>query len=226
MKEFQKYDVIDGEITPSFHKYSAAEQGTGNLITLRFTAVRAGIAFTTDKSPFHLSVVAQHYIDPEIYADTSPAFDLLFECTDHGLDLESRHNKMADIANLYKCDFYADLSGTNQDSVESYRHWKSKHGFEHGSLLEAPYAGNIRLGVEAIKSYVKSHSLDIPKHSPAFEQLSRITEADLAERDVMPRYYAVEALRHVMSSFKRNPGARRILTPRIPRNTSPLGWMI
>jgi hypothetical protein len=226
MEEYQKYDMLDCGITAIGHKFSAAEYGTGDHISIRFTAVRAGISWASDKSPFHMVVVGRQYIDENLYAITTPAYELLFECADHGLDLEARQNKMADTADLYKCDFYADLSGINEVPAESYRDFKSKHNFEHGSLLEAPYAGNLRLGVESIKSYVKSHSLDIPKDSPAFDQLSRITEADLAEPDVRQKFFAVESLRHVMAAYKRDPVTRRITFGPGPQyGSNEQGWM-
>ena len=212
MKEFQKYEMLDCGITTIGHKFSMFEQGVqGHIVDRLYTAVRAGIAFAADKSPFHVAVVGQQYIDSGLYADTIPGFELLYEATDHGLDLEARHNRLADVADLYKCNFYADLSGINDDAAESYRHFKSKCHYEFGNLLEAPYSQNFRIGIELIKSQVKSHYLDISKDSPAFGQLSRITEADLAEPDVRQKFFAVEALRHVMAAFKREPGGRKVL---------------
>jgi hypothetical protein len=224
MKEYQKYKVLSSGITATrLHKYTYGQ--SGGTADIRFAAVKGGIAFPTDKSPFHAVVVGQEYIDLSLYAITEPEFELLYEVTDHGLDLEARHNKLADIADLYKANFYADLSGINEAAAEGYRGFKSKHSYAFGSLLEAPYSGNIRLGVELLKSHVKNHTLDIPKHSPAFEQLSRITEADLGEPDVMQKFFCIESLRHVMCSYKRDPGGPSpILSPGRIRY-SEHGWM-
>jgi len=226
MDEYQKYEMLDCGITDIGHKFTAAEAGTGNLFFIRFVTVRAGLAFACDKAPFHVVVVGRHYIDTEIYADTTPSYEVLYEVTDHGLDLESRHSKLADIGALYKCNFYADLSGINEVAAEAYRNYKYHYKFDFGSLLEAPYAGNIRLGIEAIKSQISSNVLDIAKGSPAFEQLSRITEADLAEPDVTQKYYAVEALRHAVASFKRDSGSGSRITIKLPQyGQQQHGWM-
>jgi hypothetical protein len=224
MDEYQKYQMIDSGITATgLHKFSYST-GAG-IADVRYTAVRAGIAFPTDKSPFHLVIVGQEYFDPQIYVDTSPVYELLFELSDHGLDLEARHGKLADCADLYKCDFYANLAGINEVGAESYRDFKAKHSYGYGGLLEAPYSANIRLGVELLRSHVKDRSLDIPKDSPAFEQLSRITEADLAEPDVMGKFYAVESLRHCMASYKRDPKSSGVLKPfRTQHHIQ--GWML
>jgi hypothetical protein len=224
MKEYQKYEMLNCSINRNGHRFIATEQG--NLVPILFVAVRGGVAFACDRAPFHAVVVGRHYVDPEIYANTEPAYEVLFEVTDHGLDLERRHSKLADIGDLYKCNFYADLSGNNEVAAESYRDYKYRHKFDFGSLLEAPYAGNIRLGIEAIKSQISSNVLDIAKGSPAFEQLSRITKADLAELDVAQKYYAVEALRHAVASFKRDSGSGSRITIKLPQyGQQPHGWM-
>jgi hypothetical protein len=135
---------------------------------------------------------------------------------------------MADVADTYLCRFYADLSGIHEESAATYRRFKSDAGFEHGSLLEAPHVSNIRMGVETIKSLVKASCLDIAKGSTAFDQLSRITEADLAEPDVTQKYYAVEALRHAVASFKRDSGSGSgsRITIKLPQyGQQQHGWM-
>jgi hypothetical protein len=171
----------------------------------RFTAIRGGLAWPTNESPFYYSIVGQVYDDLRHIKPAFPYFQLLVERTVEGLDLEGKFNQLLDDGNLYFCEFYADLGTIHEDEIDSYSDFHRSHRSPYGNLTTAPYVDNFRLGVELLKGLIKSKRLDIPKETVAFEQLSRITESDLADPAIASRFYAIEALRHVMASFKRDP---------------------
>lgn len=227
MQEFKKFEIVSSGINAANqHKFTVAEPGTGNLSDIRYFSCRAGIAWATESSPFYLCCVGQNFIDPDIYAITDPSYELLYELIDDQLDLESRHNAMADAADIYLCRFYADLSGIHEESAAEYRRFKNQAGFDHGSLIEAPHVSNIRMGVETLKSLVKADLFDIDEGSTAFDQLSLITAGDLAEPDVMQRFFSIEGLRHCMASFRRDRGTPK-LQIRLPHyGYNQQGWML
>jgi hypothetical protein len=201
MLKFHKYEMLESGITAAGHKfvYQIGDQKE----SIRFSDVRGGWAWPTDTSPFYCIILGQQFFDEEPYDDKSPAFEVIFEATDTGLDLDRRFNQLADISVLYKCEWYADCSETHEPEVDSY----SDHAYKmrYGGLQEAPWSDNFRLGVELSKPLVRAHKLIIPKDTEIFAQLQRITQKDLAEKEVKSRYYCIEALRHVVCGFKRDP---------------------
>jgi hypothetical protein len=220
----EKYQILDSEITKYNIKYVATIEG--EKVELKFADVRAGLAWATDKSPLYWCILAQPWIDTEVYAAKVPSYELIKEYMYPGLSIDDKFNSMADDSILYRCDFFADLCPAYEDEAESYWDFRSDRGYQDGGLVAAPYANSFRIGVELIKSWVKSYKLDIMENSEAFDQLSKITESDLADPKVKENFFAIEALRHVASSFKRDPVVQQP-QPEIPRNYPPhsQGWM-
>jgi hypothetical protein len=201
MDNWHRYELLESDIDKVSHKF--VYQDGDQKDTMRFADVRGGWAWPTDTSPFYCIILGQQFFDEEPYDDKSPVFEVIFEATDTGLDLDRRFNQLADISALYKCDFYADCSESHEPEVDSY----SDHAYRmrFGDLQEAPWSDNFRLGVESCKSLVRTNKLTIPKDTEVFAQLQRITQNDLADKDIKRRYYCIEALRHVVCGFKRDP---------------------
>lgn len=229
MNKWYRYQIISSEMTKSFFKFTYDPGGGGAVADGSFAIIRGAIAHATDKSPCYWCLVGQEFVDPTLYVSTAdPRFELIGEVEDHGLDADARHQALLDDGALFMADFYCDLSPEYAPIEEAYRSFQDLHKSEFGGLYPAPWAEarHFRLGVESLKSLVRSHKLDIPKKTTAFEQLSRITESDLADPDCRSKYYAIEALRHVMASFKRNPHEQIYLEG--PRAAYPgsEGWML
>ena len=157
---------------------------------------------------------------------TKPNFQLIAEGIDTGLDFESRFRALADLSALYRCDYYADLSDIHEPEAAAYYDFQSKHSYRQGDLAPAPYEDNFRLGVELIKSWVRERRLDLPANTEVFDQLSRITHPDLAGPRVRGRFFAVEALRHVVSGYRRDPAIKPQLHYMGNYSHYSQGWML
>ena len=226
MKRFQRYEIIKTDLVKTGHLFTVDVPNLGRH-EMRYLAVRGGVAWATNESPCFWCVIGQVWVDPNIYAIEEPVFELLAECSDNGLDIDTRYGGLLDDATVYKCHYYADLSGDFETEFEAYRDFLSRGSYNHGALLSAPYADRFRLGIELIKSLIKARRLEIPKETVTFEQLSRITEYDLADPACRQRFYAIEGLRHVMASFKRDP-AIVMESPSFQGSLTNLdrGWML
>lgn len=218
-----KYEILESERLKAGVKYDALEGGT--RISLKLADVRGGLAWATNKSSFYYCIVAQEWIDKRYY-NADPNFYLLVEREIKGLDIDERFNLVVDDACLYLCDFFADRSPIHEAELNTFYDFWSKHNYRYGNLLPAPYVDNFRLGVEIIKSWVSARRLIIPENTLILDQLSRITENDLSDPDVMKRFFAVDGLRHVVASFKRDPASQS--RPDMNFNTGishPQAWM-
>ena len=170
----------------------------------RFAAIRGGIAWATDKSPFFTVILGQPVFD-QYAAIKEPSFTLLLERADESFDLDARYSQLADDASLFCCDFYTDFSDKFEADRESYFEYRSKFSQPFGELIPAPFQGRYRTGVELIKTLVGRDKLHLPKTSECYSQLSRMSKADLSGKKTSERFWAIEALRHVVASFKRDP---------------------
>jgi hypothetical protein len=203
MNKWSKYEILSSLIGNVGHVFTY--QNGDEKAEIRFTDVRGGLAWPTDESPFYCIILGQQWFDEEPHQDKSAAFSVIFEGIDKGLDLERRFNSLADIAALYKCYFLADLGPLHEPEADSWYDFRVHKGLSYGDLESAPWSDNFRLGVELTKTAVRTHKLTILKDTEIFDQLARISKSDLSEADVKARYYCIEALRHVVCSFKRDP---------------------
>jgi hypothetical protein len=205
VEKWHNFEMLDCELTQVGHKFDSIHANTRQDV--RFTDVRGGWAWPTDLNPFYCVIIGQDFFDEKLYVDKSPSFTVIFEATDTGLDLDKRFNELNDISALYKCEWYADCSESHEPESSSWYDFMSAKSMRHGDLQAAPWADNFRLGVEYCKTLVRTRKLTIAKDTQIFSQLQRITDKDLADRDVKSRYYAIEALRHVVCGFKRDPAS-------------------
>jgi hypothetical protein len=224
MKKWHKYEIVGSEIGKVGHKFTYDFGGKKEVI--RFVDVRGGWAWPTDQSPFYCVILGQIWFDEKLYYDKSAALDVLFEGTDNGLDLDRRFNELADISALYRCDWYADTGQIHEPAASSWWDFQSFKSMRYGDLDTAPWADNFRLGIELCKTFVRTHKLDVPKETEVFHQLQRITEKDLASASVKSQFYAIEALRHVVAGFKRDPADNPHIDAKGHLSGGREGWMI
>ena len=224
MDKYDRYQIIESRKTRDGIEYTV---GSGSEIeTLQFTDIRGAWAWPTDRSPFYWCLVAQEHTDTDSFDEMNTYFELVAEGIDYGLDLDTRFGALTDVSALYLCNFYADLSAVHEEEAAAYYDFQSKHSSKNGSLAPAPYADNFRLGVELTKSWVRERRLDIPKDTVVFDQLSRITNADLADRALKESFFAIETLRHVISSYKRDPVIHKQLQRPVNFSPHPGSWML
>jgi hypothetical protein len=203
MDKWHEFEILESKIGKIGHQFTV--QNGDQKDEIRFVDVRGGWSWPTDQNPYYCIIVGQDFFDARMYADKSPSFSVIAEITDKGLDLEKRFNDLADIAELYKCDFYANLGSLHEPEADSWYDYQAHKSLRHGDLAPGPWAENFRLGVELCKTSIRTRKLSISKDTEVFAQLQKITQKDLADKDVKSRYYCIEALRHVMASYKRDP---------------------
>jgi len=221
----EKYEILASRVTKRGVKVTVSMGAEKD--DLVFADIRAGLAWPTDRSPFYCCVLGQPWVDTRFYNPAHPNYELLAEFEHKSLDLDERLSRMADVAVLYKCDFFGDLSASFEEDAHAYHEFKVGKGFSYGDLRPAPFPERFRLGVELIKSWIKSHRLDPMKGSIVSDQLLKITEADLANPKVKELFFAVESLRHAVASFKRDPPVQPLIgTHRRNYPTSPHSWMV
>jgi len=223
MDKWHKYEILESDIGRVGHMFTF--QNGDQKDEVRFTDVRGAWAWPIDESPFYCIILGQQWFDEELYYDKSAAFSVIFEGIDKGLDLEKRFNQLADIAELYKCDFFADLGQLHETEADSWYDFSTHKGLSYGDLEPAPWADNFRLGVELCKTSVRTHKLTLAKDTEVFNQLQRITKKDLADNTVKARYYCIEALRHVLASFRRDPASNPDINVKEHVSSGQQGWM-
>jgi len=198
-----KYEVVNSEKLKFYIKLTVANGK--DLNELKFSDIRGGFSHgTADSKPFWV-IVGQPWLDPKLYVKAPAEYELLAEREYDGLDLDERHQLMLADGQLFCCDFNADLTADHQDENYAYFEFRRERRVRNGDLQPASYVDNFRLGVEALKSLFRQHRLIIPKDSICFDQLSRITTDDLATPDLKERFYAIEALRHAITSYRVQP---------------------
>jgi len=225
MTKWSKYEILSSLIGRVGHMFTY--QNASEKAEIRFTDVRGGLAWPTDSSPFYCVILGQKWFDQRLYYDKSATFEIIFEAVDRGLDLERRFGELADISSMYKCAFQADLGTLHEPESDSWYDFRAHKSLEYGDLEPAPWCDNFRMGIELCKTSVRTHKLTLTKDTEIFDQLARITETDLAEKDVKSKYFAAEALRHALASFKRDPAdLPDVDTSRRGRGGSgPQGWL-
>lgn len=192
----------------------------------KYTAIRAGL---DPESQYYL-ICGLEWFDDGIYAlePTHRAIDVLLEYRHEGLVLDDLFHKMVSDARLFFSDFWMDRDENhNEDFCKAYYHFQSKHTSPYGALLPAPWTENFKLGLGKIKSLVKENRLDVNKNTLIFDQLTKITQADLENAAVKSTFFCVEALRHVINSFDFSKPIQPQAKPyRAPSYRDPrLGWM-
>ena len=157
--------------------------------------------------------------------DKSPAFVLLHEWEDPGFDLSQRYNQLADDASLYCCDWLCDFSEKYQGDRESFYDHQSRYpSRQHGNLTPSPYADRFRLGLELLKTLINQNDLTLPKSSTLYEQLTRFAADDLKTKKVSQTWYAINAARFAIGSYRQEPIMLRESSRR-PYGKSQNQWM-
>jgi hypothetical protein len=108
--------------------------------------------------------------------------------------------------------------------AEIYRNYTFKEKISIGSLSQAPYVDNFRLGLSLIKDWMKVGLLDISEKSIVYDQLKKITLADLEEMPEI-KFYVINGLRFAIGAFEKYPVSHYVYP--IQRNyySGPASWM-
>ncbi len=173
-----------------------------------YAAIRGGISWPTAKAPAYFCVVGKEYVNPgrNYENEQNGAMTMLAEYETNALSLTGFYKKIIDCAEQMLCDsFYVELPEDRNecgflndfDDVESKRE-------SNTYLWEAHDVDNFLLGVSRIRSCIDQKQLIIPGESITAEQMNSFTREDL-QFDPKENFYAVNALRHVVGSYYREP---------------------
>lgn len=217
---------VKSEITESKRKKNnVIELTTVDGQNPQYISIRAGL----DPENSYYCIAAMEWIDEKFYSiePGHRAIDILLEYRHEGLVLDDFFYKMIEDASLYCCDFYLDREETKNEAFQkAYFHFQSNHRNPHGALLPAPWVDNFRLGLGKIKSLVKENRLNVSENTEVFNQLTRITQANLEDKDVRTKFFAASALRHVINSFDRDrPIQSQAYSHPGSFNRGPQSWM-
>jgi hypothetical protein len=221
---FLDFEVLSGEKLANYIKLNYT--GPGGRGDARFVETRGGLAWRTDNSPLYALVIGEPKID-QYLANREPEYELLLEKEFSGIGLDEKYDELGDTAALFLCEWYVNWSEKYDANKESFWDYQSRKHQQNYNIVPAPYADNFSVGTELAASLLKRNKLILPKTSIVYQQLTTITETDLASNKKHERFFAIEALRHALGSFIRYPPHRGkeqvgMKTP----DGHPQGWML
>jgi hypothetical protein len=187
----------------------------GTTSAQKYVEIRGGVNWPTAKGSAYFCVVGQEYIVPPLFAERAPAGPrvLLAEYETKSLSLTNFYSRINDIAEQLMCnEFYVSMPA--ERFACGYQNDFDNFAMERHSevwLQNAYDADNFFLGVSRIRESMENKTLVIPPDSIVFSQLKNLTRPDL-ENVPEEIFSAINALRHVIGSYYRNP-------PVIRRNT-------
>ena len=181
----------------------------------KYVEIRGGLSWPTTKGSAYFCVVGQEYIVPPLFAERAPAGPriLLAEYESKALSLSKFYSQITDIAEQLKCrEFYVSMPEERfacgyQNDFDNFALQRHTRVY----LQNAYDADNFFLGVTRIRESMENGNLIIPEDSIVFAQLQSLTRPDL-ENSPEEIFSAINALRHVIGSYYRNP-------PYLRRNT-------
>lgn len=111
--------------------------------------------------------------------------------------------RLCDVSGTFESrEIFADLTEKFRGFVLNFAtHKKGERPGQDIFLRQAPYYQEFSHGVSIIKDWIRRNSLIIPKGTIVAGQLGSITDDDL-EKDPIEQFWAIDALRHVVSAFE------------------------
>ena len=186
--------------------------------------IRCGLSWPWNEVPaFYVILGMEIEGDDHIHYGSNPLI-LLCERQVDDLSLETLFRQLGDDCTVACCsDIYAEAGGDSGEFADSFR---SYGGRMNADLCPAHFPDNFAVGVSLIKDHVDKRLLELPPESILAEQLRQIRREDLKDNPEK-RFFAINALRHAVAAFFRNPPVR----PRSdysrpdPGGHGPLAWM-
>jgi hypothetical protein len=197
-----------------------------NDTVLRFPkdGIRAGLSWPQQEIPAYYVILGMEMRDASVSYSKSRLI-LLTEREVSDLSLEGFFQQLGDDCKLTCCqDIYAQVSDRLEEYSSAFYEYTKKIS-NLWQLFPAYFPDNFDLGVSLIRDHLDKRLLQLPEDSILLEQLKQIRREDLKDNPEK-RFYAINALRHALSSFFRNQPVAPIpkSRPRWP-TTGPHGWM-
>ena len=192
-----------------------------------FSSIKAGLSWPTSSSPGFYCLLGEEYRVPGRFENPKAEKGKLILLADHESKSpfpDKLFDPLTDDCTLFHCDsIYTDLKNHEGD-VGIFRDWMYDKNMRV-DLVEAPFSDSFGLGVSLIRRWADASLLELPEGSLR-EQLKKLTAADL-EESPETRFYAVNALRFVVSAFEKyRPPIHISFNGHRVNNFGPTGWML
>lgn len=171
----------------------------------KYSSIRAGLSWPGSHPAYFIILGEEHlnYIDQHAGYRKKITFLSEYQCED--LDLEIVFDKLTDDLILTGGkDIYTDVSGHFETFQQQFWTWQDRKRQNKFILHKAPFAENWTSGISDITARIKDKTLILKDNLIIKEQLKKIARSDL-NKNPREHFWAVEALCHVVSSFKKYP---------------------
>jgi hypothetical protein len=129
---------------------------------------------------------------------------LLCERQVDDLSLETLFRQLGDDCTVTCCqDIYGQTEESFAEYTDAFYEYERAKSM-YGTLCPAHFPDNFDLGVSLIRDHSDKRLLELPKESILVEQLGQIRREDLKDNPDK-RFYAINALRHAVAAFFRDP---------------------
>lgn len=213
-------------------KSNIEKRGTIQLVfdddtELKFprNGIRAGLSWPQQEIPAYYVILGMEMLETSVSYSKS-RLTLLTEREVCDLSLQTLFQSLGDDCTLTCCqDIYAQTNERFEEFASAFYEYE-RHNRMYGRLVPAYFPDNFDLGVSLIRDHLDKRLLQLPEDSILLEQLKQICREDLKDSPEK-RFYAINALRHALSSFFRNQPVALVVSSR-PKSptTGPHGWMV
>ena len=191
---------------------------------IRYQGIRAGISWDTVapaiSAPAYYCIVGQEWT-PKPYQGQEKEKGVLRLISEYEspslMDREKFFRRLTDDTTRFCCwSCYADIEseeGEENPRENSLRNYVNEHEIHPApTMYQAPYVEDFLHGIQEINNLRGQGLIDIGKGPILLDQLKRIEEKDLTSIPEI-RFYAVNSLRHVVTSFAKIPAYMPRWTP-------------
>ena len=172
----------------------------------QYVTVRGGLSWPVGDAPGYYIIFGQiHGGVTRFHTDDGHKKPVRFLREYADKDLTALFKRLSEDVVLLCCQgLYVEKSDElkgYEESLTSY--WQTKKIEVRPYLEEASFVDNFQYGATIIKEWLSRKDLLLPEGSIIYSQLSSdgIRESDFSDSDVVPRFYAINALRHVITAF-------------------------
>jgi len=184
---------------------------TGGYPHYLYRDIRAGLSWSVKSLPAYFCILGELSAKNEF-----KRYPVVFLCEYESKDLDDLFHKLTDDAVKVSCEsIYADIANKNECYREAFSAFRRETETRDLYLRQAPWAENFQHGVNLFREYSKKNALEIEGAIILRQQFRRLYESVLEEKPE-EEFYAINALRFVLGSFKKY-GVTKGMTPQLDR---------
>jgi hypothetical protein len=200
------YDII--KATEKKHHIVEHEirEEDGSTRKIKYSGIRAGLCWPTIASPGYFCILGEEWrnVDKDEIRKNRGKLHLLAESESNSLSLNDLFSMLTEATEKLCCGyvhFEQEEEGKRSGFESAFWEYTREHDIKSSILSPAPYSDNMILGTSWIQDWSKAGLLNIQEHAIVFEQLKKISKADLEDQPEK-KFYAVNGLRYAVSAFQ------------------------